>query len=1078
MSLSSDDIKNPSKRGLNTEDNDENDNYIKSKIKRRKLLNESSNDNNISSSDESSNLLDDDLIEKNIIPPEVLYRLKDFSLFKDAPNNFFIDLAKVLRLVQYRPQEYIVKFGEPAKSMYWILRGTVGVTSTDGEAIYAELAAGSFFGEIGILFNCPRTATVVARTKVLLGVLTKDSLTNVLANYPKIEQIIRDEAQERLLMQEKKKSLLKMSLPTISRKVSIVPPPLPFQKNSNTLDNSNYSQNIVNQSSLFNISQVANEHDQIPGPCLPPVTNTIVNFSALQLPTQNHPPHHHHHHPEFTHPFQNTNNNTNNSQNNQNNHLPNFNASFSFSPFSSFSSTGMVPILENGNSNNNNDPHNTQSHNYQNLKRIIRNSNLKIEELSSLNARRSTFTSMDNIDNSISIREFLCSLKLFATLPNNIIHELALDVEVLRYRPMENIIRKGDFGRDIYFIVYGEVEVLNTEGVLARLTPMMYFGEFAFLSTLNGAVLKPRSADIRTITDCEILMIKASSLDSICERYPTVFDEFKKTASERLDYNSHNNNINININNTNNNNNNNGNLNNFGLFKSFNFSKESRENSYSTNHSSDFDPVFSQDEASITNPTESSESHSVTPSLPKYRRSSQMIPPQAHTNHNNTNGNNSMFKQFSFTTPNDTSTIAQRERNESNMLTMPPLNPVHGSIQTFSTFQRGNFQYAPLEFRRRLSTVNGGRRRSSVLNVGPLPDSIFLKIFQLLDLKSLMKSVRVCLRWKQLIYLSTSLFKVLDLKPYGKEMNDDLLVKITKLVGSRPEIIDITNCYHITDEGFSFLINEISIRGNIKEIIMENNWNISAMALMDLSISCRNLMKLGLSNCRKVKDDVMLKLIGTKGDYSSGCHNLQDLRLGYCKYLTDKTMDHIINNSSDVLVNLDLTRCTTITDNGFMNFNNNIFTRLKRLILKDCTFLSDIVVERITLSCPNLEVLDLTFCCMLTDYSLKLLGFRCKKLIDLNLSFCGAAVSDYSLTELKPLINLNYLSIKGCVRVTREGVDMLLTELKNLKELNLLQCTRVNVFRGVNVKPFDKLNGSKYSCLKIKPHGRIVKVYV
>ena len=32
--------------------------------------------------------------------------------------------------------------------MYWILKGTVSVTSTDGEEVYAELNQGEFFGEM------------------------------------------------------------------------------------------------------------------------------------------------------------------------------------------------------------------------------------------------------------------------------------------------------------------------------------------------------------------------------------------------------------------------------------------------------------------------------------------------------------------------------------------------------------------------------------------------------------------------------------------------------------------------------------------------------------------------------------------------------------------------------------------------------------------------------------------------------------------------------------------------------------------------------------------------------------------
>lgn len=924
------------------------------KLKRRKI--EVAENGDIAENAERSDslLTDDDWIEKNEIPPEVIYRLKDFSLFSDAPNDFFIALARVLRLVQYNPQEYIVKHGEPAKSMYWILRGTVGVTSTDGESVYAELAAGSFFGEIGILFNCPRTATVVARTKVLLGVLTKDSLTKVLSDYPHIEQIIRDEAQERLLMQEKKKSLVKMSLPAISRKVSIF-----AQSGSNyPISDLPPTQSNDGLNKMINTSQVANDHDQVPGPSLPPIStlfNLVENQNVTSLGT-------------------------------------------SVFPDSEVNSVAVDC------------------------------SATDVTKRYDMQKRRATLTSIGNIDNTISIRDFLYSLKPFASLPRNIIHELALDVELLRYRPMEHIFKKGDFGRDIYFIVYGEVEVIDEGKVLARLTSMMYFGAFAFLSTFNGKPLKPRSADIRTISDCEILMIKASSLDSICEKYPIVSEEFKKNSTEMLqlheraiDHQKSESNI----------------------FKNFSFGSSQIPPSMNETSPVNVDPIH-------------------LPKASKIKNDAKLQTSPAP-----------MFKSFSFNTAN-----LNHERSKSDILTMPPLNPIKGSIQSFSNFQKRNFQYAPLEFRRRLSSINMGRRRSSVLNIGPFPDSIFLKIFQILDLKTLMKCAGVCMRWKQLIYLSSSLFKRLDLTPFCKEIDDNSLVQITKLVGSRPQYINISNCYHVTDEGFCFLINEVGMRGNVKELIMRNNWNISAMAIMDLSIACKSLIKLDLSNCRKVKDDVMMKLIGTRGDHASGCHYLQDLSLGYCKYLTDKTMNHIISNTEDILVGLDLTRCTTITDNGFMNFSNHTFQRLKKLILRDCTFLSDRVIEKVSMSCPSLETLDLTFCCMLTDYSLKLLSYGCPKLVDLNLSFCGAAVSDYSLNDLKSLVHLKYLSIKGCVRVTREGVDFVLTEIKNLKEFNILQCSRVNIFRGVQVEPFDKSGGGQFSCLKIKPHGRIVKVRV
>jgi F-box/leucine-rich repeat protein 7 len=971
----------------------------------------------------------------DMIPPEVLHRLKEFTLFQNAPETFFVELSKTLRLVQYRPQEYIVKVGEPAKSMYWIFRGTVGVTSADGESVYAELAAGSFFGEIGILFNRPRTATVVARTKVLLGVLTKNALTKVLQNYPHIEKILLDEAQERLSMQDKRNKLTKMSLPAISRKVSIMPPPIP----------SSFSQQQQithgDEEPLITSSLVANLHDMVPGPSLPPISH---------------------------HPFADFNT------------LPSAGRQGCIEPSVPNQTFFKKDIFERRDDRVLAAPTSEQTLTKETVMDIdqslptptpsalsISDHHESIPLLTSTSSQRTLLQptlgvhhNFDNIDNTISIREFLSHLHIFASLPNEIMHELALDVEVLHFRPMDIIFQQGERGRDIYFIVYGEVEVVNEVELLARLKPMMYFGEMAFLSALhedgNGdsdtdtsadVGAQSRSATIRSVTDCEILMIKATTLDGICARYPTIKKEFKDTAAERI--------------------------------------KENIDHLQGTARGTvdRSDLVRSCSPMTFTKYDDSSSTSELTPRVPEVEKSAQVLEKHHSMDdgspslHNVNDSTTTMFKSFSFS--NNTVTPDSRSSSlPSEMFTMPPMNPIYGSIHNFSQLQRTNFQYTSMNMRRRLSEVNGNRRRSSILNVGPLPDSMILKIFQILDLKSLIKCTRVCSRWKQIIYLSQPLFNTLNLAPYCKEIDDSLLVKIAKIAGSRPHILNISNCHHITDEGFSSLIQVLSGRANLRKVYMKCNWNISAMAIMDLSISCRQLLELDVSNCRKVTDDVIISLIGYRDNTKFGCPCLRSLRLGYCKYLTDRTMQHIINDMNDRVELLDLTRCTTITDNGFLNLRNNYFSKLHTFVLKDCTFLSDRVVEMISIYMKELEDLNLTFCCMLTDVSLKLLGTSNSKLRRLDLSFCGAAVSDYSLSNLKGLANLEYLSIKGCVRVTREGVDMLLTEIQNLKELNLLQCPRVNVFRGVAVEPFNKIDKCNYSCLKIKPHGRIVKVFV
>ena len=44
--------------------------------------------------------------------------------------------------------------------MFFINRGTVEVVSEDGTVVFASMNEGKFFGEISLVFSCPRTASI------------------------------------------------------------------------------------------------------------------------------------------------------------------------------------------------------------------------------------------------------------------------------------------------------------------------------------------------------------------------------------------------------------------------------------------------------------------------------------------------------------------------------------------------------------------------------------------------------------------------------------------------------------------------------------------------------------------------------------------------------------------------------------------------------------------------------------------------------------------------------------------------------------------------------------------------------
>ena len=139
------------------------------------------------------------------LPLELLDRLKAFPLFQSAPETFLLSIGRSLRPSVFAPSREIIREGEDAKAMYWLVRGSVRVTSRDGESTYAELKPGSFFGEIGILMDMPRTASISATVRSLVVRLNKEDLQKELPSYPDVERTIREEALERLAILERKK---------------------------------------------------------------------------------------------------------------------------------------------------------------------------------------------------------------------------------------------------------------------------------------------------------------------------------------------------------------------------------------------------------------------------------------------------------------------------------------------------------------------------------------------------------------------------------------------------------------------------------------------------------------------------------------------------------------------------------------------------------------------------------------------------------------------------------------------------------------------------------------------------------
>ncbi|KAJ3064241.1 hypothetical protein HK102_008249, partial [Quaeritorhiza haematococci] len=112
-------------------------------------------------------------------------------------DDFLRDIISNVHFRTFAPGDTVIKEGDPAKAIFFIVKGVVAVQSDDGEVTFAELSHPAFFGEIGVLHHVNRTATVRAKTKCSMAVLTAEDFRRQLKGYPEIAALIRAEAHDR-----------------------------------------------------------------------------------------------------------------------------------------------------------------------------------------------------------------------------------------------------------------------------------------------------------------------------------------------------------------------------------------------------------------------------------------------------------------------------------------------------------------------------------------------------------------------------------------------------------------------------------------------------------------------------------------------------------------------------------------------------------------------------------------------------------------------------------------------------------------------------------------------------------------
>lgn len=123
--------------------------------------------------------------------------LDKIPLFKGVDNSFIEEVALNLKMDVFTPGEFIFKKGQKGSTMYFVIKGKLEVLSANGSYINM-LSDGDFFGEIALLTDQPRMASVRAITYCDLYILEKNVFDTLLQKYPVIGNHMKEIGLQRL----------------------------------------------------------------------------------------------------------------------------------------------------------------------------------------------------------------------------------------------------------------------------------------------------------------------------------------------------------------------------------------------------------------------------------------------------------------------------------------------------------------------------------------------------------------------------------------------------------------------------------------------------------------------------------------------------------------------------------------------------------------------------------------------------------------------------------------------------------------------------------------------------------------
>ncbi|KAF8936886.1 hypothetical protein BGZ58_003570 [Dissophora ornata] len=343
-----------------------------------------------------------------------------------------------------------------------------------------------------------------------------------------------------------------------------------------------------------------------------------------------------------------------------------------------------------------------------------------------------------------------------------------------------------------------------------------------------------------------------------------------------------------------------------------------------------------------------------------------------------------------------------------------------------------------------------------------LDECIVVQILNVLPLDCLLRARGVCKGWNKLILEHNDILRVLDLVKYKKIVSDTLLMGLCTTILSRNPMrtthVSLRDCFLVTDKGLSMLAAHMPA---VQELDLHSCWNVTDAGFRSLGQHCSRLRSIDFSNCRKLGDETIFGLYPKEAVRIVDPLPKKQLHgplSGPHRYASPELEDTVEQDHASPDTSMDeaqaiLTRRPSIemepSEGGTVEAEPRsplaMDVESPRMPIVGLTLPS--IASPEPKGCPLLARLNLSYCKNLTDRSfIHLSLYGSKQLEYLNLQRCTTITSEAFIAldlDSKQTVHEDYvIDSNGQGISVHEGYSPLLEPcFPRLRELHLSDCT-------------------------------------